>query len=82
MKSAVLCDFMPCGSVRGVNVSEEYGASTFRLEESSDLKLGVAGFSETSLTRQEHDFESQKAVILIFGVVRTSHVTCHLLAID
>ena len=33
LRSVVVCDFMPCGSVRGVNVSEEYGASTFRLEE-------------------------------------------------
>jgi hypothetical protein len=77
-----VCDFVPCGSVRGVNVSEEYGASTFRLEESSDLKLAVAGFSETSVTLKEHGIVSQKAVILIFGVVRTSHITLHLLKID
>lgn len=81
MKSAVLCHFMPCGSIRGVNVSEEYGASTFGLEESSDLKLEVAVFSETSVTLKEQGIVSQKAVILIFRVVRTSHITSHLLAI-
>jgi hypothetical protein len=73
---------MSCGSVRGVSVSEEYGASTFRLEESSDLKLEVAGFSEISVTLKEHAIVSQKAVILVFGVVRTSHITCHLLTIN
>jgi hypothetical protein len=70
---------MPCCSVRGVNVSEEYGASTIRLEESSDLKLEVVGFSETSVTLKENGIVSQKTVILIFGVVRTSRITCHLL---
>jgi hypothetical protein len=44
---------MPCGSVIGVNVSEEYGASIFRLEESSDLKLEVSGSSEASVTFNE-----------------------------
>jgi len=73
---------MPYGSVGGVNVSEEYVASTFKLEESSDLKLEVAGFSETSVTLKEHGILSQKAVILIFGVVKTSHITCHLLTVD
>lgn len=73
---------MPCGSVRGVNVSDEYGVSIFRLDESSDLKLEVAGFCETSVTLKEHGFVSQKAVILIFGAVRTSHITCHLLTIE
>jgi hypothetical protein len=51
---------MPCGSVRGASVSEEYGASTFRLEESSDLKLEVAYFSEISVTLKEHAIVSQK----------------------
>jgi hypothetical protein len=72
---------MPCGSVRGVSVLEEYGASTFRLEESSVLKLEVAGCSETSVTLKEHAIVSQKAVILVFGVVRTYYITCHLLTI-
>jgi len=73
---------MPYSSVGGVNVSEEYVASTIRLEEYSDLKLEVAGFSESSVTLIEHGIIFQKAVILIFGVVRTSHITCHLLTID
>jgi len=73
---------MPCSSVGGANVLEKYVASTFRLEESSDLKLEVAGFSETSVTLKEHGIVSEKAVILIFGVVRSSHIICHLLTID
>jgi hypothetical protein len=52
-----MCDFMPCGSVRGVNISE-YGASTLRLEKFFDLKLDVAGFSETSVILKEHGIGS------------------------
>jgi hypothetical protein len=73
---------MPCSSIIGVNVSEEYGASIFRLEESSDLKLEVSGSSESSVTLKEHSIVSQKIVILMFGVVGTSHIICNLLTVD
>jgi hypothetical protein len=78
VKSAIRCYFMPCGSLIDVNVSEEYGASIFRLEESSDLNLEVSGFSESSVTLKEHSIVSQKIVIFMFGVVGTSHIICGL----